>query len=223
LRRALLLTMIVLAGCGPSPSRKPEAPTKAVASITTETPEQLLREEEIQNEACRGGSGDDPKTDAACTKRDALVKKLRDAGMCYGPPELPMYQQKWGPCPEPKKSALATLASASQPQEEQVGPEASGEPDSDTVHFDPREANLRIQMSSLETSIYGCMSKATELYLRQGVKSRKELRSLAMFRCTFNARPFMSSKGIPKDEQDRFLEGLAEEATTNTIAELGGR
>ncbi|MDB5496889.1 MAG: hypothetical protein JWP28_920 [Phenylobacterium sp.] len=36
------------------------------------------------NEACRGGSGDDAKTLAACDAREKLGADLKEVGFCYG-------------------------------------------------------------------------------------------------------------------------------------------
>ena len=36
-----------------------------------------------ENEKCRGGFGDDPRTDAACAARQTYDAKLRSLGWCY--------------------------------------------------------------------------------------------------------------------------------------------
>lgn len=36
------------------------------------------------NSACRGGSGDDPRTQRACAERDRVASALQQAGYCYG-------------------------------------------------------------------------------------------------------------------------------------------
>lgn len=36
------------------------------------------------NSQCRGGSGDDPATQLACDRRDALTRQLSKAGWCFG-------------------------------------------------------------------------------------------------------------------------------------------
>lgn len=51
------------------------------------------------NSQCRGGSGDDPATQRACDQRDALTRKLGEAGWCFGrkdDPDAAAYQ--WHRC-----------------------------------------------------------------------------------------------------------------------------
>ncbi|PZR93485.1 MAG: hypothetical protein DI537_10205 [Stutzerimonas stutzeri] len=50
------------------------------------------------NGACRGGSGDDPKTHLACDEREAYAKRLNQLGWCYGKKGEFGYQQKWHRC-----------------------------------------------------------------------------------------------------------------------------
>lgn len=59
---------------------------------------ELIKEEGIANEQCRGGSGDNPETQQACDKRDQIVSKLKEMGWCYGTDDQPMYQRQWQPC-----------------------------------------------------------------------------------------------------------------------------
>ena len=61
-------------------------------------PTALLREWAALNGACRGGRGDDPRTQAACTRRDALDRRLAAAGWCYGRPGDAGYQRTWQRC-----------------------------------------------------------------------------------------------------------------------------
>jgi hypothetical protein len=53
-----------------------------------------------ENDACRGGSGDDEATFEACDRRDALVDDLRDLGWCYGHDGQYEYQREWEACVE---------------------------------------------------------------------------------------------------------------------------
>nr|CBZ40054.1 hypothetical protein PSPSV_C0019 [Pseudomonas savastanoi pv. savastanoi] len=58
----------------------------------------LLKQESILNDACRGGSGDDPNTMRACDERDKIVNQLHQSGWCYGKPNDPSYLRTWAPC-----------------------------------------------------------------------------------------------------------------------------
>lgn len=50
------------------------------------------------NGQCRGGSGHDPKTFAACDERDAYGKRLAQLGWCYGRKGELGYQMSWHRC-----------------------------------------------------------------------------------------------------------------------------
>lgn len=50
------------------------------------------------NEQCRGGSGDDPRTLAACDEREAYSKRLNQLGRCYGKEGQAGYQIEWHRC-----------------------------------------------------------------------------------------------------------------------------
>jgi hypothetical protein len=58
----------------------------------------LLAQEREANDRCRGGSGNDPQTFAACSTRDALVVKLNKLGWCYGKRNQSGYQMSWHQC-----------------------------------------------------------------------------------------------------------------------------
>lgn len=58
----------------------------------------LLRDWTTANGLCRGGSGDDPRTQAACERRDGLDRRLAAAGWCYGRPADTGAQRAWQPC-----------------------------------------------------------------------------------------------------------------------------
>jgi hypothetical protein len=51
-----------------------------------------------ENDKCRGGSGDDPRTDAACAARETYDAKLRAIGWCYGKRGQFGYQMNWHKC-----------------------------------------------------------------------------------------------------------------------------
>lgn len=74
-------------------------PVRADAS----RPAALLQDWAAANGACRGGSGDDPKTWDACARRDALDARLAAAGWCYGRPDEPGYRRAWHPCGEVRR------------------------------------------------------------------------------------------------------------------------
>lgn len=61
-------------------------------------PTRLIRQWQIANENCRGGSGDDPQTERACNARDALYRQLGAAKWCYGKNGQSGYQYKWHRC-----------------------------------------------------------------------------------------------------------------------------
>jgi hypothetical protein len=46
-------------------------------------PTTLIKLWKQENEKCRGGFGDDPRTDAACAARKTYEAKLRAIGWCY--------------------------------------------------------------------------------------------------------------------------------------------
>jgi hypothetical protein len=48
-----------------------------------------------ENEKCRGGFGDDPRTDAACAARKTYAKKLDALGWCYGKDGHAGFQMSW--------------------------------------------------------------------------------------------------------------------------------
>ncbi len=50
------------------------------------------------NSQCRGGSGDDPKTQRACDRREEVGKQIDQAGWCYGREGQMGYQMQWHAC-----------------------------------------------------------------------------------------------------------------------------
>jgi hypothetical protein len=73
-------------------------PERAGADQMPANVRDLLSAEERLNDQCRGGSGDNPQTQAACVKRDALVEKLEALDWCYGTPDQAEYQKTWQVC-----------------------------------------------------------------------------------------------------------------------------
>ena len=45
---------------------------------------QLMAQEEVLNDKCRGGSGDDKATLKACDERDVILKKIKAKNWCWG-------------------------------------------------------------------------------------------------------------------------------------------
>lgn len=70
----------------------------AIAKPANAKVEKLLKDEEHLNGLCRGGSGDDPKTERACALRDKLFDKLTREGWCYGHENAFGYQKYWAEC-----------------------------------------------------------------------------------------------------------------------------
>lgn len=68
------------------------------ASLADKDAKALLQVSDYLNEKCRGGSGDSPDTQKACSARDTLGEVLRHAGWCYGEPGQYGYQMKWHKC-----------------------------------------------------------------------------------------------------------------------------
>lgn len=58
----------------------------------------LIEQENLLNDRCRGGSGDQTETWAACENRDEIYKSLKAQGWCYGHEPQPMSDRRWEPC-----------------------------------------------------------------------------------------------------------------------------
>jgi hypothetical protein len=68
---------------------KPPAPsaiTNATDGTSLESPEvrALVERETIEDEHCRGSSGDDPETMRACNRRQQLLAQIERKGWCWG-------------------------------------------------------------------------------------------------------------------------------------------
>lgn len=61
-------------------------------------PAALRRKWDRENERCRGGSGDDDATQAACDAREGLTEQLAAAGWCYGKRGEAGHQMQWHRC-----------------------------------------------------------------------------------------------------------------------------
>jgi hypothetical protein len=60
--------------------------------------DELIASYRALNSACRGGSGDDPRTQRACVERDHAVAALQKAGYCYGRRGQVGAQMSWHRC-----------------------------------------------------------------------------------------------------------------------------
>lgn len=58
----------------------------------------LIDEEASLNDQCRGGSGDNPSTMAACDKREAVLRKIKAQGWCWGPDDAVGADKGWVRC-----------------------------------------------------------------------------------------------------------------------------
>ncbi|MFC3690862.1 hypothetical protein [Chenggangzhangella methanolivorans] len=70
----------------------------ADASARSDAFEALIAQWTDLNSACRGGSGDDPKTMKACDERETIGARLKKGGWCYGRPGDAGYQRNWIRC-----------------------------------------------------------------------------------------------------------------------------
>lgn len=60
--------------------------------------QKLMKQEEELNGQCRGGSGDSPKTMAACEKRDKVLDQIKRKGWCWGSDGQAGYERSWVKC-----------------------------------------------------------------------------------------------------------------------------
>ena len=77
-----------------------------IAAVLTPTPppvvSNLMFIEELLNDRCRGGSGDDPDTLRACSIRDGLLQQIEKEGWCWGHAGQIGADKTWEPCLKPK-------------------------------------------------------------------------------------------------------------------------
>lgn len=71
---------------------------QAVKSGNTVSVETLIERWSVSDEDCRGGSGDSPKTQKACSKRDGVVDQLSKRGWCLGTHSQSRSQYEWHEC-----------------------------------------------------------------------------------------------------------------------------
>lgn len=60
--------------------------------------EALIEAWREQNTLCRGLPGDDPRSVAACEKRQGIGRDLGRLGWCYGKRDQLAYQMQWHRC-----------------------------------------------------------------------------------------------------------------------------
>lgn len=68
------------------------------ANISDNDIKTILSVEDTLNSMCRGGSGDDPRTEVACEEREKLVKVLGHLNWCYGEKGQAGFEMKWHKC-----------------------------------------------------------------------------------------------------------------------------
>lgn len=59
-------------------------PTPISSNSPPQDVAQLMAQEEMLNDKCRGGSGDNKATPKACDERDVILKKIKAANWCWG-------------------------------------------------------------------------------------------------------------------------------------------
>jgi hypothetical protein len=69
-----------------------------VAASAHACPSSLFTKWYALNEACRGGHGDDPKTDEACRIRQQVSHAIYARGYCYGKEGQGGSQMEWHRC-----------------------------------------------------------------------------------------------------------------------------
>lgn len=68
------------------------------ATAQAQSADELIASYRKLNSACRGGSGDDPRTQKACAERDRIVAGLQRVGYCYGRRGQIGAQMSWHRC-----------------------------------------------------------------------------------------------------------------------------
>jgi len=69
----------------------------------------LINKMQPLDDACRGGSGDNPRTISICKKRDAVINQIAASGWCYGPDDAPEYKKDWVLC-KPQEQRAETIS-----------------------------------------------------------------------------------------------------------------
>ena len=77
--------------------KQPASKPKSIRPQTNDA-EAILKKLIIEEDNCRGGSGDRDATWDACERRDLLVEDLTKLGWCWAPDGSPEYEKSWEPC-----------------------------------------------------------------------------------------------------------------------------
>jgi hypothetical protein len=77
-------------------------PKSAPVTQPTQTAD-LVEQFAVENDKCRGGSGDNPETWSHCTIRDKLNEQLEQKGLCYNP-----HPGVWAGCPKAAQEQATT-------------------------------------------------------------------------------------------------------------------
>lgn len=68
------------------------------SEVKTVDIQQMIKQEELFNNRCRDGSGDDPKTLSYCDQRDRLVSELGNNGWCFRQEDQFEAEKTWQKC-----------------------------------------------------------------------------------------------------------------------------
>lgn len=80
------------------PVKKAEVPNSASQKVDKKNISVLIKQWEVEEENCRGGSGDNPKTAKACNRRNNVIQKLEKAGWCLGQNDQSRADVRWHKC-----------------------------------------------------------------------------------------------------------------------------
>jgi hypothetical protein len=72
--------------------------TGVAHSQSRNDPETMITLWTQANSQCRGGSGDNPATKAACTERDGYKRRLDQLNWCYGKKGQAGFEMRWHRC-----------------------------------------------------------------------------------------------------------------------------
>lgn len=80
------------------------------AKLLGEDKPAILYEIDALNDRCRGGSGDDPKTEDACRKRELKIDEAQRQGWCWGPMHAIGADKRWMRCRDDSGGVAADSA-----------------------------------------------------------------------------------------------------------------
>jgi hypothetical protein len=141
---------------------------EASSAASGDSVQALISKEEVLNDRCRGGSGDDPETNKSCAERDAAVEQLKLAGWCWGTDNQVEADKKWQRCEAP-----ASMSTSS------ADPYAAGQAALANSEYQQSKADL---ISEVQTAYYAAHCRViqgieAQMILQTGVTriSRLEL------------------------------------------------